>query len=213
MRCPMCESIAKCDRGSKGDIHLRCDDTNCGWSFLFTSQKRLRLGSKVRGVAGNDYLTAAISILNGSTYNSYAQQCKSYNVHAISEKTFYKFIYKDFYSATVKVWNRKRKDIIIPEIYKLYAEKLNINTDIVCPIAVEADTRWQKRGTGKQYNSLDSTTFAVEILSGLVLSVQNCHGDTPTGSRSKIGGGKFNMSSSMLYVHVLPNHVYSDINI
>ena len=199
MCCPECDSKSTLllQRGARGDMLFECSAAGCTWKFFLVLQRRVKLGSRVRGVPENDYLNACIAIITGSTYDHYAQFSKSIGLHCLCERVYYSLIRETVYPAAETVWDRLRQSVVFPIIYAKYAEVLEICTDDICPIAVQMDTRWQKRGTGKCYNSLDGTTFAICLLTELVVSVQNSHADTPTEFRSKNGRGAFSMSSSM----------------
>ena len=142
------------------------------------------------------FLQASVAILNGSTYDKYAQIIKSCGLEAMDDKTYYKLIAGKVYNATKAVWNHCREHYVYPDVVKAYYELCGCDENGIVPLCISFDTRWQKRGTGKAYNSLDGTTFACDALTGYVLSIANQHRATASGYRKRFYHSRSFMQSS-----------------
>ena len=182
--------------GSRADINLICNSVECGFSYKWITQPRLKMNGEQRGTAGPMYLQASIAILCGNTYDKYAQIIKSCGLQAMDENTYYKLLSGKMYKATKAVLHHCREYYVFPDVVRAYYDLCGCDENGIVPLSISFDTRWQKRGTGKAYNSLDGTTFACDTLTGHVLSIANQHRATASGFRKRYYHSRSFMQSS-----------------
>ena len=198
-RCDECDGNVTITFGCRGDINIVCNSSSCKHKYHWHTQSRLKITGEQRGVPAQMYLTATIAILCGSTYESYAQPIKSTGLEAVSPHVFYELAGGKVYDATLKVWNECRKKYVFPHVKTQYMEMCGADEHGIIPLSITADTRWQKRGTGKAYDSLDGTTYACDTYTGYVLSIANQHRPTASGYRERhYDHQSFTQSSHMM---------------
>ena len=197
--CTECYGDMTTQFAARGDINIVYNLAECKSSYKWITQLRLKIIGKQRGSPGPLYMQAAIAILGGSTYEKYAQSMKACRLEAIDGDTFYELTSAAIYKAAKTVWLQCREKHVFPHVLKPYYDICGADENGILPLSITFDTRWQKRGTGKAYNSLDATRFACDTLTGYVLSIANQHRATASDFRKRYYHSRlFTQSSHMM---------------
>lgn len=151
---------------------------------------RIALGNRIRAIPVQQYIEAINGILTGTAYPCYAKAIRMKGMHPVCDKSYKQLRNNEVSEAVHDVFIDMRDDVIIPIIHKEYSIN-NITKNNIYKLIMKCDTGWQK---SRGFDSLNSTTFASDAITGLILAARTLHRNVPTNIRSK---SFFNQSSGI----------------